>query len=291
MKCIRHKRYDFALLEGIEYPDSHFSNHSEVFRKLIGKRPYTITVLIENLNPKLWRRKDYCRQTRIRTSSRYLGLLYKAFYTDFGKESAETNYRKWLNKYRSLWLHERKTDNLDDYIIWNELEPRYKEKTLKRFSNPKELFKPRYRIEPERFYHLPPPLNQVDWRNPYDNIFVWWEGDKKFAVRGGSGSSGQRQINSMYIYGYALINKHTPVPSALFIYDKRNFLWFVRRFSSLTIPEFDIGSNYHISREEGQCILKDTRIFRWKISQEPIERINIVKKSFSRVDKELAVLT
>ncbi len=283
MKCVRHERYDFALLEGIEYPNSHFSNHQEVFRGLLDKRPYIVTVLIENLDPGLWRRKEYCKQIRIDRPSRYIELLYKAFRSDFNEQDANQTYQKWLKKYRPRWLREHKNNELDAYIIKDELEPRYKTKILRRFSNHKALFKPRYRIETERYYNLPLPFNHIDWRNPYDNIFVWWEGDKKFAVRGGSGSSGQRQINSMYIYGYALINKHTPVPSSLFIYDKRNFLWFVKRFSSLTIPEFDIGSNYHISREEGQCILKDTRIFRWEISPGPIERINFCQETQEKV--------
>jgi len=278
MKCLRHKDYSRDVFEGIKHAGFYFSNHREIFRKLIGKRPYTITILIENLDSMLWRKKDYCKQTRIEKPSRYTELLYQAFYADFGERKAQEVYGGWLNKYRQIWLREHKSDDIDDYIVWNELEPRYKKNIFKRHPNHKELFKPRYYIDTERFYHLPLPFNKIDWRNSFDNIFVWQENDKKLAVRGGSGSSWQRQINSTYLYGYALINQHTPVPSSLFIYDRRNTLWFIKQFPSLCLPIFDVGSNYSLSAKEERRVLNKVRLFEWEINQESIEKISFIKK-------------
>lgn len=280
MKCVRYKDFDSSLLEGIDYADTSYRDHKEVFQKLKNKQPYTVTVLIENLDPLLWQRKDYCKQTRVERKSRYLEFLYKAFYKDYFNDERRINevYGKWLDKYRDLWIGEHKSRDIDDYIIRYELEPRYKKNILKRYSDHKELFKARYYIDPKRFYHLPDPLNHVDWRNPYDNIFVWKEANKKLAVRGGSGSSGQRETNSKFIYGYSLINQYKVVPSALFIYDHRNTLWFIKQFPSLSLPAFDIGSNYLFSKEEGRLVLRKTRLFEWEVVREPIENINFVKK-------------
>lgn len=280
VKCVRHKNFDRSLLEGVDYADTNYRDHKEIFHKLKNKQPYTVTILIENLDPILWRRKDYCKQTRVKKQSRYIDFLYKAFYKDYFNNERRANevYSKWLDKYRKLWIREHKNYDIDDYIIRYELEPRYKNNILKRYSNHRELFKARYYIDTERFYHLPAPLNHIDWRNPYDNIFVWKEGNRKLAVRGGSGSSGQREINSKFIYGYSLINNYITVPSSLFIYGHRNTLWFIKQFSSLSLPAFDIGSNYLLSREEEKLVLRKTRVFEWEVAREPIKNINFIKK-------------
>ena len=276
MRCIRHKDYNRKLFEGVEYTKRYLTNHQEVFRELLDKRPYIVTVLIENLDPGLWRRKEYCKQIHIDRPSRYIELLYKMFHSDFSEQGANQTYQKWLEKYRPRWLCEHKNNELDAYIIKNELEPRYKTKILRRFSNHKEIFKPRYRIETERYYNLPLPFNHIDWRNPYDNIFIWHDGRSKLAVRGGSGSSWQRQINSAYLYGYACINKHAPIPSFLFIYDRENLLWFIRRSHSLYAPIFDLGSNYQISPKEERRVLDGVKLFRWEPNQEPIKEITVL---------------
>jgi len=49
---------------------------------------------------------------------------------------------------------------------------------LKRYKNREKLFKERTEIIRKRRYDLPQPLNYVDWRSPYDNIFVWQEKGK-----------------------------------------------------------------------------------------------------------------
>lgn len=278
MKCVRHKDYDHAILSGLEYAESHFSSHKEIAKNLVDKQPYTVTILIENLNPILWPRKQYCTQERVEIPSKYLEWLYQEFYADFGRQEAELVYRKWLDKYRPKWLREGKKNDLDTYIIEAELEPRYKRKIYKRFSDKKNLLRPRYRIHRERFYHLPEPLNHIDWRNPYDNIFVWNENGRKLMARGGSGSSGQREINSIYSYGYALINQRIKIQSALFIYDSENILWFIKRFSSLCLPGFDIGSNYHLESKEAARCLRWTRFLNWAINQQPIKEIVLTRK-------------
>jgi len=134
----------------------------------------------------------------------------------------------------------------DDYIIENELEPRYKKEILRKHKNHEKLFGPRIKIERERYYNLPSPLNRIDWRNPYDNIFIWEGKDRKCFRKGGSGSSGGRQANSKFIFGLSLINKEFPVKSYLFLYSENNQLYFIKKFPSLAVPDYDIGSNYFL---------------------------------------------
>jgi hypothetical protein len=54
----------------------------------------------------------------------------------------------------------------------------------------------------------------VDWRNPFDNIFIWEEDGKKVFRKGGSGSSGGRETNSKFIFGLSLINKTKSIKSS-----------------------------------------------------------------------------
>ena len=104
----------------------------------------------------------------------------------------------------------------------------------------------------------------MDWRNPFDNIFVWEEDDHKIARRGGSGSSGSRETNSKFIFGLLELNKTQPVPSYLFVYSENNELIFVKEFDSLCIPDLDVGSNYdQISHQEADQLKRGGRFLRW----------------------------
>lgn len=259
------KNYNQSIFENIEYSYDNLPSHIEVAGNLENKHLFTITILIENLNPNLWRRKEYVKQTRISIQPQYIELLYQYFFEEYGDEKGNKLYSQFLEKYRSLWIKENRRQNIDDYIIKYELEPRYKKILFQRFKDVEKLQKPRYRIERERYYHLPFPFNRIDWRNPYDNIFIWREGKKGFARRGGSGSSGQREINSKFIYGFALINQKRPVPSYIFIYNSRNELRFIKKFPSLTVPRYDIGSNYFLPPEIEKRILKGVGFLEWNI--------------------------
>lgn len=135
------KNYPKDIFSNFSYAYNLSTDHKEITKKLIDKNPYTITVIIDNLNSKLWRNKKYAQPIRINILPKYTELLYKYFFEEYGNHEGNEVYRKYLEKYRSAW----------------------KQDGMKR----------------ERYYNLPSPLDHVDWRNPYDNIFVWQEGDKK----------------------------------------------------------------------------------------------------------------
>jgi hypothetical protein len=241
-----------------------FNDHAAIAQNLKDKNPYTITVIIDALDPKFWNNKKYIEKTQIPKQSLYNELLYKYFFAEFGYQAGNELYAKWLDEYRNLWKKEKMSGELDDYIIKNELEPRYKAKILKTHKNHERLFKPQIEINKKRYYNLPQPLNYVDWRNPYDTIFIWEESGKKVFQKGGSGSSSGREINSEYIFGFSLINKIKPVKSYLFLYGGNNELYFIKEFSSLTVPSYDIGSNYYLKGEEEKIILAGTSLIEWK---------------------------
>lgn len=258
------RQYDPEILSVAGASVGAFSTHKEIAQKLKDKSPYIITVIINCLNPRFWNNKKYVEKIKIPIDPLYKELLYKYFFDEFGDKEGNELYAKWLDRYRAKLLKEKMRKNLDGYIIENELEPRYKEKILKKYKDYESLFKPRSRIERKRYYNLPQPLNHIDWRNPYDNIFIWEEKGKKFFRKGGSGSSGGRETNSKFIFGFSLINQIKPIPSYLFLYGDDNQLYFIKRFSSLTVPRYDIGSNYTIKRSEEEKIFSKTNFIAWK---------------------------
>jgi len=258
------KNYPQDIFSNLSYANNSSTNHKEIAKKLINKNPYTITIIIENLNIDFWRKKEYAQPIKIPILPKYAELLLKYFFEEYGECEGNQIYGKYLEKYRGLWDKENRTKELDDYIIEFELEPHYKEKVMKKYKNIHELNKPRFRIERERYYNLPSPLNHIDWRNPYDNIFVWQEDNKKLIKRGGSGSSGQREINSLFTFGFGLINQSIPIPSYLFLYSDKNELFFIKKFSSLCLPYYDIGSNYFLSPNKEQKALQEMDFINWK---------------------------
>lgn len=108
--------------------------------------------------------------------------------------------------YKEIWKTDGNAENIDDYIVKKELELRYGEKILARHKKREKLFCSRSRIERRRYYTLPHPLDWVDWRSPFDAIFVWNDDRKKVFFRGGTGSSGAREQYSKCVYGFSLVN-------------------------------------------------------------------------------------
>lgn len=271
------EKFDKSIFENLSWSNVIFRSHYEVAAALENKHPYTISILIELLDYKLRNKKEYVKKTRVPIVSKYRELLYDGFFKDYGDSEGNNVFSKWLKKYRPLWQKEHKHDEVDDYIVVNEFEPRYRQKILARFKDHNKLFQERYRIERSRYYNIPEPLNYIDWRNPYDNIFVWEENSKKVARRGGSGSSGSRETNSMFILGLLELNKTKSIPSCLFLYSQDNILLFIKKFDRLCVPTFDIGSNYHfVSSEEVEKIKKSGTFLKWDIGVKEIETIEVI---------------
>ena len=98
----------------------------------------------------------------------------------------------------------------------------------------------------------------------------------KFFRKGGSGSSGGRQTNSEFIFGFGLINKTKPVKSYLFFYADDNQLYFIKEFPSLAVPRYDIGSNYFLGRKVEEKILSGVNLLEWE-SFSKLEEIRVTQ--------------
>ncbi len=248
------KPFDKSILEGISWASDSFHSHRDVVATLAGKHPYTVTILIEPLKYDHKNRKEYVKKTTVPMASKYSQLLFDMFFKEYGRSGGNELFGNWLDQYRPLFTDEQREQNyniVDEYIVEHELEPRYRQKILARFRNHEKLFQERHRIERKRYYDLPNPLTFVDWRNSFDNIFAWEEDGHKVARRGGSGASGSREMNSVFIFGLLELNKTQPVPSYVFVYSENNELLFVRKFGSLCVPAYDVGANYHeLSHDE-----------------------------------------
>lgn len=252
MKALRFEKPDINLFGNLHWSNE-AGSHIDLAKRLCDRSPYSITIILENLNYKLSNNPKYVQKTKYEISSKYRELIFHYFFKEFGVNPANDKYRQWLDKGMT-----------DDEIYKSELEVRYLPFIVKLFKNIDKLKLPRQRIERKRYYNLPEPLNHVDWRSPYDNLFIWTENDQKYVARGGSGSSGARETNSRFIYAYGLINQQHPIPSHLYIYTENNELLKIRKFSSFTIPRWDIGSNYQLPAEEGKRVLLGARLIEWE---------------------------
>lgn len=246
--------FDQNLLSGILWSNKNFDSHEEITKELKDKKPYLVSIFIENLKWELRHRKEYVKLTKEPIPTLYHELLFKNLYEEYGDDKTDDIYSKWLDKYN-------RNDNL---ILEKEIEPRYKAKILARHKNHIKLYKSRVRYKRERYYNLPEPLNWVDWRTLFDNIFVWQDGNKKYARRGGSGSSGAREANSKFIYALMALNKTNPVPSYLTIYTNDNKLKLIKKFNSFTVPDYDIGSNYDIDSKIKKELGENANFIKWK---------------------------
>lgn len=254
---------DWSLLQGLRWSREPIFSHQQLAEKIADQQPCSITIILENLAFEFSNRKTHVKKTKIAIPSQYLELLHDYFNQEFGERLASERYGRWLDKHRPTWLREGKIKDLDDYVIENELEPRYFPQIKNRYRNIKKLKQPRYRIHRDRYYHLPKPLNRVDWRSPYDNLFIWGGRRRRWVTRGGSGSSGAREINSRFCLAFGLINQRRRVPSYLHVYNRENRLFLIKKFSGLTLPQWNIGANYHIDRQERECALKGVQSLAW----------------------------
>ena len=133
------QEYDPEIFSVTASSSNTFNDHRIIAQNLKDKNLYTITVIIDSLNPKFRNNKKYIKKTQMPKRSLYKELLYKYFFDEFNYQAGNELYVEWLDKYRDLWKKEKMKKELDDYIIKNELEPRYRENILKKYRNHKKL--------------------------------------------------------------------------------------------------------------------------------------------------------
>lgn len=255
-------KFDQGLLSDITWYPENFASHIGIADEIRDKHPYTATILIKPLRYDLSRKKEYVHYTKIPISNLYQEILFKKFDLEYGQLDSNNLYAIWLDKYHSSW-QKLGFESIDSCIMTKELEPRYKNEIISKYKNHQRLFRSRFKYEIERYYRLPKPTDWIDWRTPYDNLFIWKDCNTKYARRGGCGSSQAREINSKFIYALLTFNKEQPIPSYWFLYSEDNRLLFIKRFSSLTVPDYDIGSNYSIDPNQDKKLRQNGQLIRW----------------------------
>ncbi len=244
---------DTSILSNLEYSPTSYTSHLQVARELADSQPRFVTVIIDNLKPEHYRKKTYGKTTYIERQSLFRELVFARFVNEYGDRGHHGQYAIWLKKYR----------NDDQEIFEKELRVRYGSEILAKHKNHIKLYKPRKKMLWERDYNLPEPLNTVDWRNPYDNIFIWTHQSHHYCIRGGSGSSGGRERNSVMGFGFGEINIHTKIPSTILVYSGDNSLLFGADFDTFTFPAYDLGSNYSIAHDEAQRLTDSMSLYSW----------------------------
>jgi hypothetical protein len=233
--------------------------------------PYTIIVFEELLDGSHRNDKRYVKISREKIRSEL-------------EETVFRYYDRELNERMMKYLEKHK-DPEDVYLnkLIKEYYPKarrilrehYKEiypRAWRRKFRPEVISKPRIRIRRERLYDLPEPLNFWDGRNLYQQYFIFPE--ERNLCKGGSGSSSQREAQSLYGFAFASFNRTVPVTTYIFLYDKHNELKYVDRIERLCLVPHDLGSNYHLERKNADRLLKgvlQAHISSWRSSTLKIE--------------------
>ncbi|MDO9527714.1 MAG: hypothetical protein Q7J27_00980 [Syntrophales bacterium] len=119
-------------------------------------------------------------------------------------------------------------------------------------------FKPRKEFRYNRKYEMPPPFNNWDRRNPWQQYYFAKDKDDIFYyTQGGVGGSYQRYNHGFYGHLFALLNRENPVSTYFFIYDSQNNFIFQRKEESLWLNFMDLTGNFKIDLDESREILKD----------------------------------
>lgn len=225
-------------------------DHKNLSKFLIDKDLILFNILINRLDPLLSNKKEFVEKHRREIFSKYKEQIWKELEKEYGGfNNTNQVYAEWLDKLKTTWNKEKYSD-IDEHIMSEIIEPKYKQKILKRYSNHEKLMESRFETHRKRYYKLPEPLNHIDWRTSYDNLFIFIDAGKKYVARGLSGNSSAREIKSRFSYAYALVNQQRPIVSYFLLYSSKNKLLYMDKFEKLCIISNDIGSNYHETVEK-----------------------------------------
>jgi len=250
-------------------------DHKEIVRRIreSNSHPFTIIIISELLDDKYWNNKKYVKITREKIISELDEAVFRHLefeinrrmseYLEHHKDPEDIYLKKLIKEYYPYAKKHLKYD-------YQEIYPR----SWKRKLTMKRLTKPRIKTRRERRYDLPAPLDFWDSRNSYQQYFIISE--DKTICKGGSGSSGQREVQSAYGYAFALVNKEYKIPSYLFIYDRNNELRFIDSIDRLCLVPHDVGSNYSLDRQTADTLMEDVLKVQYFDPIQGINRIEII---------------
>jgi hypothetical protein len=245
--------------------------------------PFTIIIEEELLDPSHFWDKRYVKITMERIVSELDETVLRYFEREINVEMAEflEHHRDPENRHFQTLL--RKYYPKTRGILRDHYREMYPRAWKKKFTMEK-ISKPRRKKRRERLYALPEPMNCWDSRNSYQQYFAIPE--YKVLAQGGGGSSGQRETQSKFGFGFALFNRTQAIPSTILVYDKDNVLRYVDTIDGLCLAPADMGSNYHLDYKTMRQVLPDTlRVHRSNIL-EPIRTIEV--RPFFENDRDMS---
>lgn len=235
------------LLNSVEYDYPTQGNHEDIYNAMlkVDANPCSIILFCQQLDGKHWNKKKFMKISREQIWSEVRETINKYFYNEIDKRMS-----KYLENHK---------DPKDEYL--NKLIKEYEPQAIEILKGQKRKFdlekakQSRFEIIRERVINIPKPFNQL-----YSQYYVIPELKD---VRRGSGSGSHTRYNhSRYGFAFALYNRKKKIPTHILVYDKHNELKLLASLNNLCLEPGNLGSNYHLKKEEEYRILKGVWFFR-----------------------------
>lgn len=110
-----------------------------------------------------------------------------------------------------------------------------------------ELTIPCTMIEYKRIYNMPEPYHHWDNRNFWQQYFFIEDGDDNLFVHGGTGSSGQREMNGLMAHTFATLTKtyNQTIPTLIYEYNELNEFKLVDAYETFKTLPHELYGNYN----------------------------------------------
>lgn len=178
----------------------------------------------------------------------------------------QNEYAAYLDRYRPMVQSGKIKKNIDEYI----LDRHYRPKAIKKLRHEKNFdlalwTEEQVRLEYRRrtnLYWKSGEEFRFDYRNPVESLFIRKKGSDRavFGV-GGSGGSGQRQMNTFFTVVFYLLGKKTRIPHFLLKYNGFNeFEYIGRKYRMVLTAGF--GSNFNLDERLAREIRKKSSYWR-----------------------------
>jgi hypothetical protein len=246
----------------------------EVWTKIDRSMEYFSVYLdMEHLREDLWEDERFVIKEEARLCSR-VEEEARRYWWDKNTEHLDLIDKRMQELQNAPEFKEMKEKDLRDKVIKdlnNEVYPEMIE-TLKEeyqeiyedkweeYWKKEDPFKPRTEIRYHRRFDMPPPFDNWDNRNLWQQYYFAKNKEGIFYYsRGGSGSSDQRYNHGFYGHLFALLNAKKSVSTYFFTYNSHNRFIFSREEKRLWLHYFDLIGNFKIDRKESEKILEGVK--------------------------------
>ena len=204
-----------------------------------------VHIRIDCPGPSTWRKKKYYHIAKQEICTRLDEWVFEHLVD-------QKEYALFLDRYRPMVQTGKMKKDTDEYIM----DRHYRPKAIKMLRHKKGFnltlwTKKRTRLEYNRrtkLYWKGGEELRFDFRNSVESLFICKKGsDREVLGIGGSGSSGQRQMNTFFTAVLHVLSKRVHMPHYLFKYDGFNRLKYIgSKHRVVLTPGF--GSNFNLGK-------------------------------------------